>query len=189
MPTKKLSPAASVFTLKVALLGSEPPIWRAVQVRGDTRLDELHRVLQAAFGWENAHMHEFVVGKQRYGRPDPEDGLETADESRVTIAEVAPKAGKKLVYTYDFGDSWEHGIEVEKVEAPVGGVQYPRLIDGARAGPPEDCGGVFGYAEKLEALKDKGHPDHEEMVEWLGKKFDPKKFDLKKTAVEVSRVR
>lgn len=187
---KKPAPAASSYTLKVTLLGSAPPIWRTVQVRGDTTLGRLHRVLQAAFGWEDCHPHQFVVGQRRFGVPERADfGPPVTDERKATVAELAPKRGKRFVYEYDFGDGWEHGVEVEAIAAPVGGLSLPRLLDGARAAPPEDSGGVWGYAQKLEAIAGEQHPEHDDVLEWLGEGFDPEAFDVKQAAAAVARVR
>lgn len=99
-------------------------------------------------------------------------------ERRVTIAEVLPREKSRIVYEYDFGDSWLHEILVEKIDGRVPGAPYPMCVDGKRACPPEDCGGIGGYAELLEVLSDPGHEEHEDKLEWLGGQFDPKAFDL-----------
>jgi len=106
--------------------------------------------------------------------------LEGEDEDAVTLIEVCPKVkGKgKLIYEYDFGDGWEHVIEVQKIAQPEPGVEYPVLLAGKKARPPEDCGGVWGYYELLEAVADPDHEQHEERLEWLGEGFDPDAFDL-----------
>lgn len=187
-PKKKIDPATAVFTLKATLRYVHPPVWRRSQVRGNTTLAVLHRVLQAAFGWENHHMHGFLVGKQRYGQPDPELGMDIGDENEVTIAEVAPKTGKTLVYIYDFGDSWKHDITVENVARPAGGARYPDCVDGAGACPPEDSGGPPGYANNLAVLSDPKHPDHEHIRAWMGDDFDPEAFDLKRARAAIGEL-
>ena len=105
---------------------------------------------------------------------------ETEDEEDILISKIANMGRKvRFTYEYDFGDSWEHEIVLEKTLEPELKVKYPRCVEGARACPPEDVGGVSGYADFLEAIADPKHPDHREMKEWIGGKFDPEKFDLK----------
>ena len=124
-------------------------------------------------------MHEFHIGQKRFGKPDPNDSLmglpATGNERTVRIFSVLGKVGAKAVYTYDFGDGWEHSIAVEKVLPPDPGLAYPLCTAGKLHGPPEDCGGIPGYYNLLEALHD---PDHEEMLEWTGDGFDPEEFSI-----------
>jgi hypothetical protein len=176
--------ATSPYTvqLKISLVGLKPEIWRRVLAPSDLCLADLHYLIQGAMGWKQAHLHEFTVGPQRYG---PHDGhLEptsgTLDEEQVTLAEVLPKKGSKLSYLYDFGDSWKHLVAVEKVieqDLPT-----PVLVDGERACPPEDCGGVPGYGRIVQAFASGkgGKPrglDQDELA-WLGSGFHPENFDL-----------
>ncbi|MBW6484102.1 MAG: plasmid pRiA4b ORF-3 family protein [Vicingaceae bacterium] len=79
--------------------------------------------------------------------------------------------------TYDFGDSWKHLIKVENFLQKEKNVKYPICIDGELNCPPEDCGGVWGFYELLETIKNKKHPEHEEMLEWLGGQYDEEYFD------------
>jgi len=188
MPKKLAAPSTAIYTLKVTLLDLEPTIWRTVEVSGATTLAKLHVAIQAAIGWENCHLHLFKLGKQLYGMPSDDD-LPMEDERKVTVAELLPKAGKTIVYTYDMGDDWHHEVKVEKVSAPVSGTKYPRLIDGARACPPEDCGGVPGFMNLVEAMSDPKHEQHEELSEWVGGKFDPERFDLKAASKAVAKVK
>ena len=88
------------------------------------------------------------------------------------------KVGAKGVYTYDFGDGWEHNIVVEKVLTPEPGVEYPVCIAGKRRGPPEDSGGPFGYENLLEALGNPKHEEHKAMREWIGEGFEPEVFSV-----------
>ena len=114
--------------IKVNLLGvTKPPVWRRVQLRADTRLDQLHEILQAALGWENYHMHAFSFGDERFGVPDPELGFD--DERQVTLGELTD-LGARLRYTYDFGDGWEHEILVEDLLDPDPDTHYPTLVAG-----------------------------------------------------------
>ncbi len=171
---------ASVYQLKVTIKGIRPPVWRRLQVPGEATLADLHDVIQTAFGWENAHLHQFVIGGDFFGVSDPMGGMwdeSMEDERRVSLRDAVGLRRKKFVYEYDFGDGWIHDILVEKVLAPEAGVAYPRCLAGKRAGPPEDCGGPWGYAALLEAVGDPDHPEHDEMLEWLGEEHDPEAFD------------
>ena len=167
-----------VFQLKVTLKASKPPIWRRIQVRGSTTLPKLHTILQVAMGWYDCHLHEFKVGNIHYGVPVPEWELDVKNERRVKLSDIVAGVKDRFVYEYDFGDSWEHQIVVEKVLAPEAGVRYPVCLAGKRACPPEDVGGVWGYAEFLEAMRDPEHSEHETMLTWIGGAFDPQAFDL-----------
>lgn len=97
--------------------------------------------------------------------------------ARTTLARVAPEAGDRLLYTYDYGDNWEHELVVEQILPPDPKLSNPFCLDGARAGPPEDCGGPWGYDNFLEAISDPGHPEHAEMLEWAGGEFNPEQWD------------
>jgi hypothetical protein len=169
--------AAPVYELRVVLSWIEPPIWRRIQVTADTTLAGLHHTLQIVMGWQDSHLHRFRVGDDYYGDATFEE-LELIPEDRTRLDEVAPGPGARLLYEYDFGDSWEHEIEVERVLDSEPGVRYPRCIEGARSAPPEDCGGVPGYEDLLAAIADPRHPEREELLEWVGGDFDPEAFDI-----------
>jgi hypothetical protein len=171
----------TIYRLKITLDGSQPPVWRQVEVPADVTLDVLHVIVQFAMGWEDYHLHEFIVGEDHYGEPDPEYemfGQSMKDEVDVTLKEVAPKEGSKVTYIYDFGDGWKHTILVEKILPADPSVEYPICTGGQYACPPEDCGGIGGYAALLEALADPEHPEHDELSEWVGEELDPEAFDL-----------
>lgn len=172
------SKAASVYQLKVTLLDTKPPVWRRVLVDGGSTLDHLHEVIQAAFGWWDCHLHEFEVGRTRYGVPDPDDdwGEPARDERRTRLDAIADE-GTSFGYTYDFGDNWSHRVVVEKVLVPTAGLAVPVCIDGRRACPPEDCDGTWGYRELIEIPADHTHPERDERREWLGGDLDPESFD------------
>ena len=168
-----------IYQIKVTLKGSKPPIWRRIQVPCNITLAELHRILQAVMGWWDYHLHQFIVGRTYYGVPHPDyyDYMEMRDESQVRLNQIADE-GSKFVYEYDFGDSWEHVLLVEKVLEPEPDRQYPVCIKGRGACPPEDVGGIWGYYSFLEAVQDADHPEHEDYLEWIGGEFDPEAFDL-----------
>jgi len=127
-------------------------------------------------------MHDFQIGKKRYGKPDPVEqfmGLPAVGNERTArLFSVLGKARAKAVYTYDFGDTWEHAITVEKIFQPESGHAYPVCVDGERHGPPEDCGGVPGFYHLLEAIGDPEHDEHGDLLEWLGDDFDPEAFSV-----------
>jgi Plasmid pRiA4b ORF-3-like protein len=182
MPTNKNAIPQEIYQIKVTLLGTRPPIWRRLLVPADLTLEQLHNVLQLAVGWQDCHMHDFRIGQKRFGTPDPNDRLmglpSTASERTARLLTVLGKVGAKAVYTYDFGDSWEHGIVVEKILPPEPGHAYPACVDGKRHGPPEDCGGVPGFYNLLEAISNPGHAEHEDLQDWLGDDFDPEAFSV-----------
>jgi hypothetical protein len=181
MPTKKPSADAQIYQLKITLKDLAPPVWRRIQVSSRMLLGDLHALVQIVMGWDNSHMHQFKVGKTYYGSRYPEDfdgTTETQDEDKITVGEVLTKPKAKLTYEYDFGDSWEHEIALEKILPAEQGVKYPLCLDGKRACPPEDCGGVWGYANMLEVMDNPEHPEYEEMEEWLGEEFDPEAFSV-----------
>ena len=174
---KQAATAPTVYQLKVTLRGSKPPIWRRVQVTGASSHSKLHEIIQTAMGWTNSHLHQFEIGGKYYS--DPAFELDAAlNEKRTTLDRLALKAKSKFRYEYDFGDSWDHDILVEKVQPPEADVVCPRCLAGALSGPPEDCGGIWGYYDLLEITQDPDHPEHDEMLEWLGEDFDPEAFDL-----------
>jgi hypothetical protein len=189
MPAPKPLTDAPIYQLKVTLHDSKPPIWRRIQVPGDISLAKLHRILQVALGWTDAHLHEFRVGGTAYGVPDREFGMDVKNEKTVRLQQVAPGEKARFTYTYDFGDDWEHDILVEKILPPDPATYYPRALAGARACPPEDSGGIWSYPELLEALRDPEHPEHEEMLEWVGEDFDPEDFDLEDIDAALRRMR
>jgi hypothetical protein len=168
----------SIYRLKITLRGARPPIWRRIEAPGAITLAALHDLIQAAMGWYDGHLHQFDVGGEVYGDPAILEDLGVLDERTARLNQVAPRVADRLRYLYDFGDDWEHVVLVEAIGSVEPGVYYPRCTAGRRACPPEDCGGVWGYAELLAAIGDPEHPEHEEMVEWLDEDFDPAAFDL-----------
>ena len=164
--------------LKITIQEIRPPIWRRVRVPGRMSLEALHGVIQIAFGWTNSHLHEFRIGETSYGQPDELSEGEILGERRVRVADVLGSKTKRFVYTYDFGDDWRHEVVVEKVEPAGLGEDRAVCLGGKRHGPPEDCGGPWGYVEFLEAIHDPRHEQHDEMLDWIGGGFNPEAFDL-----------
>ena len=165
-----------LYQLKVTLRDIHPPIWRRIQVWEDATLAQLHRILQIVMGWEDCHLHDFVIGPRIYSVPDPDDDLyerKVIDESRVRLREAAPRVGTQFEYLYDFGDSWRHDLLLEAIVLPDLGASYPRCLAGGRSAPPEDVGGSSRY----EAMADPGHEEHQHLLQWRGP-FDPEAFSL-----------
>lgn len=169
-----------IAQIKVTLQEIEPAIWRRLEVPAEIKLARLHVALQAAMGWQDYHLHAFRIGEVEYGVPDPDSepmGVPLKDDRRATLRSLV-NAGDSFVYEYDFGDGWEHDIQVEAVLSPRPRTLYPRVVDGARACPPEDVGGIPGYEEFVKALRDPRHKGHDSMLESAGGSFDPEAFDI-----------
>jgi len=184
----RISPSR-IFQLKITLKDIRPPIWRRIQVSSDVSLAKLHRIIQEALGWYDSHLHQFIVGQTYYGVPSREDVSKVNDERKAHLNQILSSPGRRIVYEYDFGDGWEHEIVLEKILSPDPKTRYPRCLDGARACPPEDCGGIYGYADFLEAIRDPNHEEHEEMLEWIGGEFNPEEFDLEAVNQSLKSVR
>ena len=168
----------SVYQLKVTLKSLRPPIWRRFLIASNTKLDEFHHTLQIVMGWTNSHLHEFEKDFERYGEPDEDFPSDIQDERKFRLDKVLCREKEKLLYSYDFGDGWEHEVLLEKILPFEHGMTSPVCIKGKRACPPEDVGGVWGYAEFLDTVSDPEHPEHDEMLDWIGEGFDPDHFDL-----------
>jgi len=180
---RRAAPAAAgqdIHQLKITLRGSKPPIWRRLEVPSGASLTRLHDAIQRSFGWDGSHLWVFSTPAGEYGVTG--HGLEVRSAASRKLSDVAPGRGERIRYIYDFGDDWEHDILVEGVLPAEPGVAYPRCTAGRRAAPPEDCGGIWGYASLLEILADPGSDEHEERLEWLGIEsaadFDAAEFDL-----------
>lgn len=178
MASRKSASHQTVYQLKITLKDIRPPIWRRIQVLSSTTLQQLHLIVQAAMGWDNYHMHSFSIAGIDYGQPQPEYDLNVRSEKTVILRQVVLGEKSKFSYTYDFGDSWEHEILLEKELPSTPDTNYPVCITGKRACPPEDCGGSWGYAELLSIITDPSHPEYEERIEWVGKSFNPDTFDI-----------
>lgn len=180
----------TLHLLRVTLRHTSPPIWRRFIVPSEVDLGTLHTLLQAVMGWGNEHLHQFVAHGARISSPDFEldgrDGEELLDENATPLQQIAPQGGDAFVYEYDLGDGWDHDVVVEAVREVDGG---PLLwcLDGARACPPDDCGGVPGYERMLEALARPDAPEHAQAREWLGDTFDPEAFDARAVNRELTR--
>jgi hypothetical protein len=171
--------SGNALVLAMSVLGCAPPIWRRVVVREDMWLQQLHDVIQVAFDWFDYQTHEFVVGEARYGNPFKREDVTIEDDRDVTLEDIDLAVRETISYQYHFGEGWGVEIRVEKVIPVEKGAAYPSCEAGARAGPPEDCGGVEAYHDMLECLKEPHTELCEDWREWLGPEYDPERCDLK----------
>jgi hypothetical protein len=180
--------SGAIYQFKVALIGINPPIWRRVQVAGNYTLAQLHRILQVVMGWENYHLYMFRIDSKKYGPPDPDgvDDLGLVDAKRIRLAAVMPSVGTTFTYMYDYGDDWEHELLLEATLMPEPTVTYPHCLAGERRCPPEDVGGIAGYADHLEVMFDPNHAEHEERMMWRGP-FDAEEFSVEKVNQELAK--
>lgn len=175
------SESQRVYQLRIELLYIEPAIWRTILVPETISLAKLDRVVQAAMGWTNSHLHAWQIDGHRYGVADPEwdTSDEQLDERRFTVGTVLGERVEEFVYEYDFGDGWEHRIVVDKrLPADPERNTWPMCIAGANACPPEDVGGPPGYMDFVQAMRDPTHEEHLQMWRWYGGPFDPTGFSL-----------
>lgn len=174
----------TALQIRVALAAIEPAIWRRLVVPRTFHLGQFHHVIQAAFGWWDCHLHEFRIGglswgdPEQIGEPEFEGDARSFDEAQVRLLDFHDPESTEFLYIYDFGDSWEHTVQFEHLLALE---PAPRLA----ARPPEDVGGVHGYADFLEIIADPDHPEHRQTTRWAGGHFDPEWFDLELTNKDV----
>lgn len=167
----------------IVLQCTRPLVWRRIQVPTSYSFWDLHVAIQDAMGWLDYHLHEFEVldprrqRMVRIGIPDDELPEERPCLAgwKVPVARYLTFRSGPARYRYDFGDDWQHVLEFEGTLDADGGV-YPRCLDGNGACPPEDVGGTHGYAQFLAAVGDPNHPEHEDMLRWVGGRFDPNAF-------------
>jgi hypothetical protein len=168
-----------LYLLHLRLAEIEPPIWRRVAVPGSRTLHALHEVIQVAMGWQTYHLYQFEIHGTRYEDPNPDDRNPTIPDPRAfTLDQLDLVQGGRFQYRYDFGDDWLHDVTVEGAVPLPAGFLLPLCLGGARAGPPEDCGGVFGYDELVSALDRPKSVRAREIEQWLGRVFDPEELDL-----------
>ena len=176
------------YTIRVELEGVDPVVWRRLRISSDLSLPLFARVLEAAMGWQSYHLHQFVSGNLTFGDADDEMGY-TIDETNVVIKQILPEIGHDVRFDYDFGDDWHHVVRVEAIiERGYGDPPSALVLDGARACPPEDVGGVEGYAHLVEVLRDPASEEYGEIRRWAGRSFKPEAFDLLKTQRAVAKL-
>lgn len=182
-------PVEEIATLRIELVGSDPPIWREVDIPTAITLQDLHGIVQAGMGWEDSHLWEFRIGSQSYGLPD--EGHWGAEPrllaARTALSQLLKPDRTVIGYVYDFGDSWEHRLILDRVRAGQPGIAYPRYVGGDRSAPPEDCGGIPGFYEMVAAIADPGHPGHDEAREAFAD-YDPEVIDEMQLALAVASI-
>lgn len=173
-----------IYQVIITIKEINPKIWRRLLVPSDMRLSDFHKVIQTSFGWTNSHLHQFIKNDTCYTRrmqdDDYWDELENVDYHNMKIFSLLYSKREKMIYEYDFGDSWRHEIILEEILPPNEGFKYPLCLDGARSCPPEDCGGVWGYQNMMKILKKPKHEEYESYIIWLDGKFNSEYFNKDK---------
>ncbi|MFW6269108.1 MAG: plasmid pRiA4b ORF-3 family protein [Bacillota bacterium] len=176
-----------ILQLKISLKKSDPEIWRRILIKEVNTFEDLHETIQVVMDWGDYHLHEFRIDKTKYigNQPPPPYSMNKRtfiDERKTKLSEYLDKKGNVINYLYDPGDNWEHLIKVEEVKDEekykYRKKNYPVVIDGENAAPPEDVGGIPGYYQMLEAISDSDHPEHEMFDHWLKKDFNPYQFNM-----------
>jgi hypothetical protein len=179
-----------VYQFKITLVGIKPAIWRRLQILETSTFEDFHSAIQSVMGWEGYHLHQFRVTNPKTGCVDTisdREVLEDEDvveEGKKKLSSYFSQQNKKALYEYDFGDSWEHTILLEKILPLDLGKEYPVCLAGERARPPEDCGGIWGYEHLLEIIRDPDNPEYKDRIEWLGGSFDPEEFKIEEVVFE-----
>lgn len=169
-----MNESAPIWRLKVQLLEVAPVVWRRFDTYADVTLLQLHHIIQGAMGWDLAHFYAFEDGHGHGGQ----------FSNTLRLCDVC-QVGDALTYAYDFGDDWKHLVSVEKAVARPTGT-YPRMVAGNRACPPEDCGGSWAYRDLMSVLAGPRNTRRRELVEWVGRSFDPKAFDLEEAQTRLA---
>jgi hypothetical protein len=178
---RKPKKAPDIYQIQISLNEHTPKIWRQIQLKSDTLLSDLHKIIQTTMGWTNSHLHQFMKDGECYSEPSPGDEeLERIDYLKIKLSAMLKKEKDTFMYEYDFGDGWEHTIILEKILPVDLKTKYPVCLDGKMKCPPEDCGGVSGFKDMLKILKNKNHEEYQSYIVWLGGEFNPKEFDLVK---------
>jgi Plasmid pRiA4b ORF-3-like protein len=166
-----------IIRVSITLLDVDPAIWRRIEAPANVTLEGLHDVIQVVMGWADHHLHHFQVGSLRYGAPTPDD-IDIQDGRKLKLSRLIDDGERAFEYVYDYGDEWRCVVVLEATAPMIPGFAYPRLVEGARRGPPEDVGGPWGFGELLEAIADHKHERHAELLEWCGGDFDPQQLNI-----------
>ncbi|HHU01308.1 plasmid pRiA4b ORF-3 family protein [Xiashengella succiniciproducens] len=169
-----------IYQIKIELREIKPSVWRRLLVPDDLFLHDLHKVIQTAMGWENTHMHQYEKNGRIFGIGDEDysNMPNFMDYTSIRLKDILKKRDDSFQYVYDLGDYWIHDVVLEDIHEPENTAIYPVCVDGERNCPPEDCGGPQGYQQMLKVLNHPGHPDREELMEWLDYDWDADEFDI-----------
>ncbi|MGB4204426.1 MAG: plasmid pRiA4b ORF-3 family protein [Bacteroidales bacterium] len=173
--------AHKIYQIQISLKGSKPKIWRRLLVPSDLLLSDFHKIIQTTMGWTNSHLHQFIKNGIFYTKRMVDDdiwgGMSDVDYKEIKISDLLKSEKEKIIYEYDFGDGWEHDIILEKILPVDNKINYPICVGGKMNCPPEDCGGIWGYFDLLDILKNPDDEEYENYIEWLGEEFDPEYFN------------
>lgn len=169
---------SKILQFKITLKRSNPKIWRRFQIDDSLTFYDLHLVIQNVMGWTNSHLYQFIYERNStIGDPELLDRDDVADAIDIKLSSIFDKPKMQIQYEYDFGDGWEHELVLEKILDMNSIHLFSVCIDGEFNCPPEDCGGLHGFYENLEILKNKKHPEYHDTKEWMGD-YNPLDFDL-----------
>ncbi len=179
-----------IARIRITLEAMEPAIWRQVELPLSSSLKSLHLAIQAVMLFENYHLFRFDIGEASYGIPLDDDWMDppTRDAANIRLARLVERGVTTFTYTYDFGDDWRHGIEIEEVLPADPAVDYPRFVEGERRAPPEDVGGLPGFEEFLDAMAKPRHPSRNSMLQWYGRPFDPADISPEEIRARMARL-
>ena len=173
------------YALKIKLMDIDPPIWRYFVVPAGITLDRLHDVIQIVMGWTDSHLYQFSIGKRRYAE-NVESKLDGLESGNYRLNDLVKKKGRKFSYLYDFGDNWLHYLTLEDNRYNIENLHGDIVcLDGERACPPEDVGGVMGYNDLCKVLNNPKHVDYESTRDWIGKDFYFEKFNIQSVNFEL----
>ena len=181
-------PTERVFSLRLAVVGTEPRVWRRLLARESMWLSRLHDSIQIAFDWFDYQTHAFNLDDLRFGNPLKRDEMNIEDDRDVTLADLDPETRERFTYGYHFGDGWQVEIKIEKSFPFEKGKRYPICVAGERAGPPEDCGGLEAYHDMLACLKEPDTDLGREWREWVGPDYQVESCDLEKINTALRRL-
>ena len=180
-----------ILTFHIKLVGTDPMVTRAFKASSEITMCELHHTIQVVMGWQNYHLYQFEAGETLIADSRLWDEVEMGpitDVKELSVGEVFTKVGTTVLYEYDFGDGWMHHLElVDRSTHPTQEV-LPLVLSGENACPPEDCGGIHGYKDLIDILKDPKHPEHREYKVWAGKNFNPVEFSVDACNAELKKL-
>ncbi|MCX6325067.1 MAG: plasmid pRiA4b ORF-3 family protein [Bacteroidia bacterium] len=181
------------YQIQIALTRFKPKIWRRLLIPSNLLLSDFHMIIQVSMGWGNSHLHQFIKDQTFYTERIPGDDtwgeMNNVDYKKIKISDVLKKEKEKIIYEYDFGDGWVHDVLLEKILPGNEKMIFLICLEGKMACPPEDCGGVWGYSDMLEILKQPKHEEYDNIIEWLGEEFDPEHFDKEAVNIILKRLK